>query len=84
MVPLRLIALIALLVLANFAGAGGARAQVSCSVNFTALAFGNVNVLPGAAADSAGSLTTSCTGITGTNRVLLCFRLNAGTYPYSG
>lgn len=61
-----------------------ALAQVTCSVSYTNLAFGPINVLPGTPFDSAGQLNTSCTGITGTTRVLLCFRLNSGTYPYSG
>jgi spore coat protein U-like protein len=63
-----------------------ARAQISCSVSFSALAFGSVDVLPGTAADSAGLLNTACSGagFTGSITVLLCFRMDNGSYPTSG
>ena len=64
---------------------GQAHAQVTCSVTPSNLAFPTtMDVLPGAAFDSASSVATSCTGLTGSNRVLLCYALNAGTYPTSG
>ncbi|MGE3642820.1 MAG: spore coat protein U domain-containing protein [Beijerinckiaceae bacterium] len=70
--------------LATFFCASSASAQVSCSVNFTTLAFGTVDVLAGAQSDTAGTLSASCSGITGTTRVILCFPLDNGTYPLSG
>lgn len=64
---------------------GVAQAQVTCSLTFNNLAFPtNMDVLPGAAFDSASSVASSCTGITGSTRVLLCYALNAGSYPVSG
>ena len=77
-----------LFVLAMMAGASmlpdRAQAQ-SCSVTPNALAFPTtMDVLPGAAIDSASSVATSCTGISGNTKVLLCYQLNAGTYPVAG
>lgn len=56
----------------------------SCTASFSNVAFGLIDVLPGAQFDSAGTLSASCTGITGSRRVLLCFDLNSGSFPYSG
>lgn len=60
-----------------------AKAQ-SCFANFSNLSFGTVDVLTGANYDSAGTLSTGCSGISGGQRVLLCFALDNGTYPPSG
>ncbi len=53
--------------------AGSAMAQ-SCSASATQLAFGPVDVLSGAPADSAGSLTISCSGQAG-RTVRVCANL---------
>ena len=57
-----------------------AQAQSCVSTAFSNVAFGNVDVLPGTQIDGAGNLTVTCTGITGANKVLLCFTMNAGTF----
>jgi spore coat protein U-like protein len=61
-----------------------ARAQVTCNPTFSGVAFGNIDVLPGTQIDSAGTLTTTCSGITGSTKVILCFGMDNGTYPLSG
>ncbi len=63
---------------------GMAQAQ-TCTHTFSTLAFPTtMDVLPGTAIDTASSVATNCTGITGTTRVLVCYSLNNGTYPLSG
>lgn len=65
--------------------AAPAHAQISCNATVNPLAFPtNMDVLPGAAFDSGSTISTSCTGITGSTRVLLCFALTSGTYGTSG
>ena len=61
-----------------------ARAQLSCFAGVSNLAFGTVDVLSGLADDSAGSITTGCTGMPTGVTVLICYRANNGTYPLSG
>jgi spore coat protein U-like protein len=61
-----------------------ARAQLSCFAGVSNLAFGTVDVLSGLADDSAGTITTGCTGIPNNVTVLVCYRANNGTYPLSG
>ena len=77
-----------LLLTALFCGsliASQAQAQISCNVTFNTLAFPTtMDVLPGASFDTASTVASSCTGITGTTKVLLCYALNSGTYPVSG
>lgn len=61
-----------------------AQAQINCSASFTNVAFGNVDVLPGTPIDSAGALSTSCTGITGATKVILCFSMDNGSFALNG
>ena len=77
-------ALVLLVFGAGLALASQAQAQVTCNVTFTNVAFGSIDVLPGTQIDGSGTLTTSCTGLTGTSKVILCHRLDNGTYPLSG
>ncbi len=80
--PLR--ALLFGLIAGAFLPSAPAHAQ-TCSVTFNNLAFAtNMDVLPGASFDSASSIASSCTGITGSTRVQLCYALDNGTYPTSG
>ena len=63
----------------------GAWAQVNCTATINPLTFpANMDVLPGAAFDTASSILTTCTGLTGTNRARVCYQLDNGTYPASG
>ena len=59
-------------------------AQVTCNVTFTNIAFNNIDVLPGTAIDSAGTLTTTCTGLTGANKVILCYGMDDGSFALVG
>src|SRR5919198_4310898 len=57
--------------------AAGAQAQ-PCTVSMTAVAFGSVDVLTGAAADTTATLSVSCSGgAAGGQRV--CISLGAGS-----
>ncbi len=49
-----------------------ARAQLSCFAGVSNLAFGTVDVLSGLAEDSAGTITTGCTGILTGVTELIC------------
>lgn len=77
----------AFLVLAVFMALSSpaALAQVTCTSSFSSISFGAVSVLQGAAVNSAGALSASCSGFQGANdRVRMCFTMGAGTYPLSG
>ena len=72
----RALAILAFLVI----GAGAARAQ-SCAASFTSISFGGgIDILPGAAIDSAGSLSISCSGFGGgaARKVVVCGGLGNG------
>jgi spore coat protein U-like protein len=77
-------ALAPLVLLFALAFAPAAQAQLCNLPTFTPIAFGNVDVLPGTTVDSAGSITISCPGLTGSTKVILCFGADNGTFPASG
>jgi spore coat protein U-like protein len=54
-----------------------AQAQ-SCTVSMPAMAFGNVNVLPGTAVDTTTTLTVTCSGGSGNTR-RICISIGAGS-----
>ncbi len=55
-----------------------ASAAASCTAAMTVIAFGSVNVLPGTAIDTTGTLTITCTGL-GKNKVeRFCIDIAAG------
>ena len=89
MTPLRraLAILAVLLALAPFTG-GPARAQVvnlSCSVSISNVAFGSVDVLPGAAAQTNATLTVSCLSVPiGTGNLQLCVAIPPRSLQGSG
>lgn len=58
-------------------GDAGAMAQ-TCTVSMTAVAFGTVNVLSGAAVDTTSSMTVSCTS-GGALGIRLCISIGAGS-----
>src|SRR5262245_23636953 len=62
---------------AAFIMPAGAFAQ-TCTVSMTAVAFGNVNVLPGAAVDTTSTLTVTCSGGTGGGQ-RICISIGAGS-----
>ena len=55
----------------------GAQAQ-TCTVSMPAMAFGNVNVLAGAAVDTTATLTVTCSGGTGGGQ-RICISIGAGS-----
>jgi spore coat protein U-like protein len=63
-----------LVLLAN----GSARAQ-TCTVGLPTIAFGNVNVLTGAASDITATLTVTCSGGTGNQGQRACISIGAGS-----
>lgn len=56
----------------------GALAQ-TCTVSMPAVAFGNVNVLPGTAVDTTSTITISCSGGTGNAGQRICISIGAGS-----
>jgi spore coat protein U-like protein len=72
--------LAAALALLALSFAAPAQAQ-SCSASFSGLSFGTVDVLGGASASTAGTVTLSCTGMAPSSSVLLCVGLGPGTVP---
>jgi spore coat protein U-like protein len=56
-------------------GAIGAQAQ-TCTVSMTGVAFGTVNVLPGTAVNTTATITVTCSGGTGNQRV--CISIGCG------
>ena len=60
------------------AACAGAQAQ-SCTVAMPAMAFGNVNVLPGTAVDTTTTLTVTCSGGSGNNPRRICISIGAGS-----
>ena len=77
-----LLSWIALAVGLVFGQSGTASAQ-SCTFGLTAPVFGSVNLLTGAANDTFGSMTVSCTG-TANASVQVCPNFGAGTGGASG
>ena len=77
-----LLAIAAPLVLA-FAGASPAAAQ-SCSFGVNNVAFGSVDTLSGAAADTTATVSITCGGSLFGTRARLCLNINAGTGGSSG
>jgi spore coat protein U-like protein len=77
----RIMIIAALASLGLIASEDKALAVPSCSVTFSAVAFGsNINVLSGASVDSAGTATISCSNF-GTNanaNVVVCIGMNNG------
>jgi spore coat protein U-like protein len=59
------------------AASAGAQAQ-TCTVAMPAMAFGNVNVLPGTAVDTTTTLTVTCSGGSGNTR-RICISIGAGS-----
>ena len=55
----------------------GAQAQ-TCTVSMPTMAFGNVNVLAGAAVDTTATLTVTCSGGTGSGQ-RICISIGAGS-----
>jgi len=54
-------------------------AAISCTISQTNIAFGNVNLLSGAAVDTTGSITLSCTGAIPANKTWrFCTNMEAG------
>jgi spore coat protein U-like protein len=84
MIRLRNWLLVATTLLALHLAGSPARAQLSCFAGVSNLAFGTVDALSGLADDSAGTITTGCTGIPTGVTLLICYRDNNGTYPLSG
>src|SRR5262245_24435401 len=73
----RIFALIRVACAAFAMAAAGAHAQ-TCTVSMTSVAFGNVDVLAGAAVDTTATLTVSCAGgAAGGQRV--CVSIGAGS-----
>ena len=62
--------------------AAPAHAQ-SCSVTITDMSFGAVDTLAGAPTQSEATIGYNCTG-EGSERVLICVYLGAGSVPASG
>ena len=60
------------------AACAGAQAQ-NCTVAMPAMAFGNVNVLPGTAVDTTTTLTVTCSGGSGNNPRRICISIGAGS-----
>src|SRR5258708_37087326 len=56
----------------------GAQAQ-NCTVAMPAMAFGNVNVLPGTAVDTTTTLTVTCAGGSGNSPRRICISIGAGS-----
>lgn len=56
----------------------------SCSVSFSSIAFGSIDVLSNLQVDVPGSMTASCTGMGGSTNVRMCIAIGNGTYPLSG
>jgi spore coat protein U-like protein len=54
-------------------------AYAQCSVSVANISFGNVNVLPGTAVDVTGSMSLSCSGMTGTNPGSKRFCISVGS-----
>jgi spore coat protein U-like protein len=73
----RIFALIRMACAAFAMAAASAHAQ-TCTVSMTAVAFGNVDVLTGAAADTTATLTVSCSG-GGASGQRVCISLGAGS-----
>ena len=65
------------IVISLLAVVAGAHAQ-SCTVGMPTMAFGNVNVLAGAAVDTTATLTVTCSGGTGTGQ-RICISIGAGS-----
>ena len=55
----------------------GAQAQ-TCTVSMAAMAFGNVNILPGTAVDTTATLTVTCSAGTGGGQ-RICISIGAGS-----
>src|SRR5690348_7419242 len=49
-----------------------------CTATMTAISFGSVNVLPGAAVDTTGTLTIACTGLKKNDSERFCTDLASG------
>ena len=75
--PLANLAALLVAILA-FATSTPVQAQ-TCSASFSSIQFGSVDVLPGAALNSAGSVVVSCSGISLATQVIrVCLGLNDG------
>jgi spore coat protein U-like protein len=68
------LALIATVVFSTSARAAG----INCSVSMTAIAFGNIDVLPGAAIDTTGTISITCDTDPNLN-IRTCVSINAGS-----
>jgi len=54
-------------------------AAITCTISQSSIAFGNVDVLPGAAIDTTGTITLSCSGAPASTALRFCTNIEGGT-----
>jgi spore coat protein U-like protein len=62
-----------------FVSAGNAWAALACTVTPISAAYGVVNLLPGSAVNTTGTLAVTCSGGTANQAVRLCLEIGGGT-----
>jgi len=62
-----------------FGTAGNALAVLACTITPISAAYGTVNLLPGSAVNTTGTLSVTCSGGTANQTVRLCLEIGTGT-----